>query len=825
MFPLTDPILVFAILAAIILISPVLYRKFRIPDLVLLIAFGILIGPKGLNIIEQNTGVVLLGAVGKLYIMFLAGLEIDLYRFSRSYKRSIFFGLMTFLFPQILGTLMGYYLLGFNWTASLLLASMFASHTLLAYPITSRFGISRSEPVAITVGATIITDTLALLVLAIIADSSKETMMGAEFWLTIGIGLALLVLIIAKIVPVIARWFFRNFGEQGYAQFLFVLFMMCLFSYLSYFAKMEPIIGAFLVGAAFNRLIPENSPLMNRVQFAGNTLFIPFFLISVGMLVDPLAMLTDIKNWIVGGLMVAAVIITKYMAVTITRLIFKYDKNSARVMFGLSVVQAAATLAAVVVGYELKIFDSIVLNGAILMVLVTCPLGFTFVDRFGRKMTTDAPAPVERSNYEQRFVVEVSDPRSAIWLTDLAIMLRSSSRPGGIFPLSIALDQKDLDTTILEREKLLSDCLTHAIAADFTAKPELRISSNFADGIINAARELRASLVLSEWKPDKKASIRMFGSPMQHLAEYNPSRLMFVKVVRQLNTTKRVVVPLLPFAARRRDIHEFIKDVKHLSKSIGAEIMLHACGEDGNILFPAAQKAKPDTKLTTFNHNTWRELWHTILNGLNPDDFLIIPAYRRSCEMWSPAYDNLWEQASARYPQIDIAVCYHSLPEHEEIIYGKEQYEEDNSFPLLFSHEIKPGRSIESAIQSVTAEVFPARKKMAIKAAAILARAARTYPIELAPGIVLLHARFKDVNPTLLAVCHSEEGWQIRDFHVQTTILLVLLGPEDHPPEKHLKILSMIVSRIRDVLKNGSLTAVTSAKELTTILKNPAELT
>lgn len=825
MFPIKDPILVFAVLSAIILISPILYKKFRIPDLVLLIVFGILIGPNGLNLIERNTGVVLLGSVGKLYIMFLAGLEIDLYRFSRSYKRSIFFGMMTFLIPQIFGTLMGHYLLGFTWSASVLLASMFASHTLLAYPITSRFGVSRSEPVAITVGATIITDTLALLVLAIIADSSKGMVTGTEFWLTIGIGLVLLVLIIAKVVPMIARWFFQRFGEQGYAQFLFVLFMMCLFSYLSYFAKMEPIIGAFLVGAAFNRLVPEKSPLMNRVQFAGNTLFIPFFLISVGMLVDPLAMFTDVRNWIVGGAMVAAVIATKFIAVTVTGLVFKYERNAARVMFGLSVVQAAATLAAVVVGYELQIFDSTVLNGAILMVLVTCPLGFTIVDHFGRKMATDTPVPVAKTDYEQRLVVEVSDQKNAVWLTDLAIMLRDNSRPGGIFPLSVVLDNNDLDRTLLEREKLLSDCLTHAISADFITKPELRISPNFTDGVIKAARELRANLVIAEWNSEHKASIRMFGSPMSNLVEYNASRMLFVKQERQLNTTKRIVVPLPPFAARRRDMNEFLKDMKHLGRNIGAELVLHGLKSDAEILFPMAKKAKPDTKVTERSHDTWHELWRTVLQDLDVDDFLVIPAYRRSCELWSPALDNLWEQAASLFPHIDIAVSFPSLPEQDELLDSDEAAQDDYEFPPVHAVEMDNGRSVESAIQKVTSVAFPGKKNSASTAAAVLLTSARSYPIELAPGIVLLHARLKMVDEPLLAVCHSVHGWQIGNFATTTKAMLFLLGPEDHPPEKHLKILSIIVSRMRAAEKTGRLSQIGSAEELSAILEQPPETT
>ena len=221
----------------------------------------------------------------------------------RTRNRSIVFGLLTFSIPQLAGTAAGHYLLGFSWTASALLASMFASHTLLAYPIVSRLGLARREPVVITVGGTIITDTLALLVLAVVADSTKGAELGVSFWLTLVFGICGLVFLVACGVPMLTRWFFKNVTESGGAQFLFVLVVVCGCAYLSHFAKMEPIIGAFLVGAAFSRLIPEQSALMNRLLFVGNTLFIPFFLISVGMLVDVKVMATSPRSWLVATTM------------------------------------------------------------------------------------------------------------------------------------------------------------------------------------------------------------------------------------------------------------------------------------------------------------------------------------------------------------------------------------------------------------------------------------------------------------------------------------------------------------------------------------------
>ncbi|HPB30908.1 MAG TPA: cation:proton antiporter, partial [Candidatus Sumerlaeota bacterium] len=515
--PVSDPILVFAILALAIMAAPLLANKLRVPDLVLLLIAGAALGPKGFGVLERNTAIELFGAVGLIYIMFLAGIEIDLTRFMRTRGRSIFFGLMTFSIPQGLGTLAGRYILHMDWPASILLASMFASHTLLAYPLASRLGISRTEPVAVTVGATIITDTLALLVLAVIADSARGITLGFGFWAGIVLGMTALVLLIWWGIPWLSRWFFKNFTEAGGAQFLFVLFVVCGCSYLSHFARMEPIIGAFLAGAAFNRQIPENSALMNRVVFAGNTLFIPFFLISVGMLVDPMALVNNPRSWIVVITMTAAVIVTKYMAAWVSRRKFGYGADAGKVMFGLSVVQAAATLAAVLVGYNLKIFDESVLNGAIGMILVTCPLGAWYVDRYGRKMAAEVQIAKEPERIEQRIVVPVAKPDSAVRLLDLAFLFRNHEIPGTIYPMTVVSDEADPDESLARAENLLALCVTHAASAEVNLNPIVRVDINVSDGISRAAKEMRAGMVLSGWSGDQKAGARIFGTVMSNL--------------------------------------------------------------------------------------------------------------------------------------------------------------------------------------------------------------------------------------------------------------------------------------------------------------------
>jgi Kef-type K+ transport system membrane component KefB/mannitol/fructose-specific phosphotransferase system IIA component (Ntr-type) len=812
MFPVTDPILVFTILVAAMVVAPVFSRKLRIPDLVLLLGFGALLGPHGLNMLERNSAVTLLGEVGLLYIMFLAGIEIDLYRFRRSYKRSVGFGLLTFIVPQGLGTLAGRYLLGMEWPASLLLASMFASHTLLAYPLASRLGISRSEPVAITVGATIITDTLALLVLAVVADSARGVELTPLFWATIVFGMTALTLLIMKGIPAVARWFFQRVSEESNMQFLFVIAVVCGCSYLSHFARMEPIIGAFLTGAAFNRLIPAKSALMNRVTFAGHTLFIPFFLISVGMMVDPRAMLTGARSWLVGATMIAAVVLTKFAAAQIARRAFGYSRAAGQVMFGLSVVQAAATLAAVVVGYNLKIFDEPVLNGAVLMILATCLLGSWVVDRYGRQMAAEAPARPASARAEQRLLVPVAHPDSATRLLDLAFLLRSTSRPGGVYPLAIARDQGDTEAAVVCGENLLGRCLAHAASVDMPARPELRVAVNVSDGIVHAARELRSTSVVIGWAEDQAASIRIFGSVTSHLVEACASRLLFCRLTGPLNTTRRLLVPFPSLAARRRDMPALVADCKTLAHLIGAELQVYLCTGDAASLQPLIEKTKPSCRLSLSEAPTWEQIRQELFAQIRHDDMILLPVDRRNGILWTPALDHLPELIAKQFPEVNLLIDYPSLRgSDEEDLRGA--IDQEGSFPQMLPAELDPDCTLEQALHRLTETAFSREPETARRALARLLDSAQSYPVELAPGTVLVHARCGDLERPVLMVCHAREGWPMPDLP-PAKIILVLLGAQTQSPEQHLKTLSSVAGRMHEAGQKEAFRSAADAQEI-----------
>jgi len=817
MSPITDPILVFAILALGMLTAPLFSDRFRVPDLVLLLGFGALLGPHGFNVLEHNSAVTLLGAVGLLYIMFLAGIEIDLYRFARSYQRCVGFGLLTFIIPQGLGALAGRYVLGMNWPASILLASMFASHTLLTYPLASRLGITRKEPVVIAVGATIITNTLALLVLAVIADSARGIPLGFAFWISIVLGMLALTVLIWVGIPYASRWFFQRVTEQSNAQFLFVIAALCACAYLSHFAHMEPIIGAFLAGAAFNRLIPEHSPLMNRVLFAGNTLFIPFFLISVGMQVDAQAILNDPHSWLVGATMVVMVVLTKYLAAHLARWLYGYDRASGQVMFGLTVVQAAATLAAVVVGYNLKIFDEAVYNGAIAMILVTCPLGAWVVERYGRRMIVEEPAQMTASTAEQRLLVSVANPESALRLLDLAFLLRHPAMPGGIYPLTIVRDRGNTDEAVATGEKLLGRCLAHAASADIPVTPGLRVAVNVSDGIVYAARELRSSTVIFGWTGEQSASIRIFGSVMHHLVMHCPSRLLFSRLVRPLNTTIRLLAPFPPLASRRRDMPEAIRDLKTLALRTGSDLRVYLVGDEAETLLSWIKNTGPVCRTTVAQASDWKTVRQTLLSEIQPNDTILLPSDRRGGVLWTPALDHLPELIAERFPESNLLVDYPSMPAPEPDTIEHPAKMEDG-FPFLLPIDLGPGVPLERALQQMAEAAFPAFPDLARAAFEHLLSSANAYPVELAPGMVLLHARFGNPEQPMLMVCHAPGGWPVPNLPTPPRIVLVLLGSQSQRPEQHLKTLSLVARRMHEAGRRAELQAAKSAEEICALL-------
>ena len=453
--PITDPTWIFLLVLLIILFAPILLTKLRIPHIIGMILAGLAIGEHGFNILVRDSSFELFGKVGVYYIMFLAGLEMNMADFKKNRGKAVALGLLAFIVPISIGMVTNVLLLKYSLITSILLASMYASHTLVAYPIVIRYGISRQRSVSIAVGGTAVTDTLTLLVLAVISGVFKGEA-GGLFWLWLVVRFVVLGGLIMWLLPCVGRWFFRRY-DDNVMQYIFVLAMVFLGAGLMELIGMEGILGAFLVGLVLNRLIPHVSPLMSHLEFVGNALFIPYFLIGVGMLIDVKVIFGEGDALKVAGVMIVVALGGKWIASWLTQKIYRMSVLERELMFGLSNAQAAATLAAVLVGYNIilpdgsRLLNEDVLNGTVLLILVTCIVSSFTTERAARKMAMGEAHPEEdRSREPEKILIPVANPNTIEYLMNLSLVIRDPKQKDNLLALNVINDHSG--TEALEQQ-------------------------------------------------------------------------------------------------------------------------------------------------------------------------------------------------------------------------------------------------------------------------------------------------------------------------------------------------------------------------------------
>src|SRR5665213_555322 len=504
--PLTNPVIIFSLVLFIILFAPILLKKIKVPHIIGLIIAGVIVGPYALNLLRRDSSIVLFGTVGLLYIMFLAGLEIDLSEFKKNKGRIIFFGLVTFTLPLVCGTLASYYILGYGWLSSILLASMFSTHTLVSYPIVSKYGVVRNRAVAMTVGGTMITDILALLILAIISGMTKGEVTSA-FWITFGISTLVFVGIVFFIFPIIIRWFFKH-NEDSVSQYIFALAIVFLASFLAEAAGIEAIIGAFFAGLVLNNFIPHSSPLMNRIEFVGNALFIPFFLIGVGMLVNFNVLFHGWGALRVAGVIVTIAITTEYIAAWITQKTFKILPEEGKMIFGLSTSHAAATLAIILVGYNIiigetpggepiRLLDEDILNGTILLILISCAISSFVVEKASHNLALkEAEESAEQEESGEKILISLTYPENVAEMVDFGLMLKPKKSNIPVYVVNVICDDSKSETSQFKAKKMMDMAVKQAASSENTIIPLIRFDMNVSNGVIYTIKEQKITEVL-----------------------------------------------------------------------------------------------------------------------------------------------------------------------------------------------------------------------------------------------------------------------------------------------------------------------------------------
>lgn len=574
--PITDPVQIFLIIIAIMLIAPLVVERLKMPGLIGLIIAGVIVGPYGLNILERDATIELLGTVGLLFLMFLGGLETSLDDLKNNAKQAIAFGLATFALPMLLGTA-AMLMLNYDLLAAILVASCFASHTLVALPIVSRLGIMRSRLITVTLGGTMITNVLALLVLAVIVRAAEgELTLG--FWLFLIPALTIYTVVTLVGVPMVGRWFFKQFGQDEGAEFIFVLTTLFVVSSVAGMIQVEPIVGAFLAGIAITQLIPTLSPLMNRIQFIGNTLFVPFFLISVGMLVDPLVLIREPQSLLVAGVMITAELISKYSAAWGVGRWFKLSQPGVMVMFGLSLAQAASTLAAITVAFKIDLVDELTVNGTIAMILVSCVLSPWITSRWGNKLQPQiTPTANGATVWGRRVLVPVANPSTENNLLQLALILVKRDQ-GTLLPVHVVSDEGEAiaPQSMTQQRQLLDAAEQIAHAAVVQVETIGRVDNSIDKGIIRAALERQAELIICGWKGYSTYRENFLGGVLDNIVRWAAVPVLVTRFPTPIKNTGRIWLVVDEAETTQDEFTETIQLAQQLADELKATLrVLH----------------------------------------------------------------------------------------------------------------------------------------------------------------------------------------------------------------------------------------------------------
>ena len=658
--PLENPVLIFSLILFIILLAPVLLQRIRIPGIIGLIVSGILIGPAGLNVLGDSLFVDVFSTIGLLYIMFIAGLELDLNEFKLHRNKSILFGLLTFTIPLAVGFPICHYLLGFDFNASLLTSSMFATHTLVTYPIVSKLGISKNPAVAITVGGTILTDTAVLIMLAVILGA-HEGGLTQEFWIRLGISLVLFSAFMFLVIPRIAKWFFRTLESEKHSHYIFVLSVVFFSAFLAEIAGLESIIGAFVAGLALNKLIPHSSALMNRIEFIGNSLFIPFFLISVGMIVDVRVIMSGPMALIIAGTLTVVAIFGKWLAAFFTQIIFRFSKGQRKLIFGLSSAHAAATLAVILVGYKAGILDDNILNGTVVIILVTCIVASFATERAAKMIIRDSDEDenvhLTSKPNKETILIPIANLINIDKVLDFAVLIKDPKSINPLYILTVVPNTDEAGKVIIKAKQGLERYIKETTASDTNAEVMATIDHNPASGISRTAKEVMADIILLGW-PQKTGFLdKLIGDKMESILQNTEKTLFICDFEIPLVNHKRLFVIVPPNAEFEEGFAHWINKIGKLALELSIPINLHSTEETHKAILNFAKENKVTLSLNFHHFNDWDDFLILSRDIINTDLIIMVSA-RRGYISHFGHLDRIPAKLEKHFPKLSKMVIY-----------------------------------------------------------------------------------------------------------------------------------------------------------------------
>ena len=660
-FPVTEPTWIYLGVLSIVLFAPLLFNKMRMPHIIGMILAGLLIGPNGLNILERDDSFELFGKVGLYYIMFLASLEINMQEMKQAKGGALLMGLAVFIIPIALGLVANIFILEYSIVASVLLASMYASYTLISYPIVARYGLSRLRCVNFVVGGTIITDTLTLFVLAIVAGTFSGE---ADVWFVLLMLLKLLLVgtVIIVVFPRVARYFFRNYNDSV-IQYIFVMMLLFLGAGMMEIAGMEGILGAFITGLVLNRLIPHSSPLMRRIDFVGNAIFIPFFLIGVGMMIDISVLFKGGNSLMVATVMVVTALTGKWIASFLVSKVYRMSSGERNLMFGLSTSQAAATLAAAIVGHGIVLADGSrllnedILNGTILLILVTCIVSSITSDRASRKLILSGKVlnnPTVVSS--KKTLLALANPNMVDRLMDLALLVRKENSHIPLSAITVVLDEDKQRQQ--QGTKVLDQAANIAASVNVPLLTKMRLTTNLAHGIVHEVKENDYRELILGFHKKETANDSFLGNVLPEVLNSIDCQVVMARMNIPLNTVRTIHITFPAKAEFEAGFPYWVEETARMSSGLGCKIMYHGHPDTMEKIKAELKKYAPvsATFYETDGGNDLKRLSKIVHN----DHLLIIVSARRGSISFRPSLDHIFVQLQRDYQDTPIMLIYPS---------------------------------------------------------------------------------------------------------------------------------------------------------------------
>ncbi len=699
---ITDPTLIFFVVLLIILFAPIVMSKLRIPHIIGMVLAGIAVGPYGLNVLEHGSSFKIFGQVGLYYIMFLAGLEMDLESVRRSTRNFLIFGLLTCLLPFGMTYAVARLLLDYGHPTSYLLGCIMASNTLIAYPIIGRYGLQKHPSVALSVGSSMISLFLALVMLAALAamyTSSTSFTFSTSFppqllfWILFFLKLAVFLVGSIMLIPRLTRYFLRRYSD-AVMQYIFVLSVMFLSAALTNLIGLEGIVGAFISGLVLNRYIPRVSPLMNRIEFIGNALFIPYFLIGVGMLINVQTILQgDDGVWIV--LLIAFIgTFGKAVAAYISSLLFRLPQDDGNMMFGLTSAHAAGAIAMVMVGVRLDIVNDDMLNGVVMMILVTCVVSTIVTEHAAQKITLSSYSPsvktdahvrssssVGAASDDEKILLCVKYPEIAPQLLNLSIFMRNQNLNRGLVALNVVYDDEQAPALREQGLRLLETLQQQAVASDVRLQTQVRLASNIANGIKHAFREFACSEIVMGMHVHTDVNPKFWGEFIQSLYNGLNRQIILMRFVQPMTTLRRIQVAVPSRAEYEQGFHRWLERLCRFASQLDCRTVFHGRKESLDLIENYVWTHHKSMKAEYIPMNHWNEL-PKLASSISPDHLFVVVTARKGTISYKAALERLPDELQQHFSGTNLMIIFpdqYGTPKEEGMSFTEAQHHEETS--------------------------------------------------------------------------------------------------------------------------------------------------